>query len=391
VVTGRLLPQHDSFSIQVELVDTRDTSLLWGQQYNRKMSEIVSLQEDIARAIINALDFRLTGEEENRMSKRPTESKEAYEAFLRGRFYFDKFTQQDVLKALEYFQQAVEIDPNYTLAHSWIGWSYFMLAQPLGGISRHEGWQKARLAALRAIEIDDTQAEAHALLGSAHLWYDWDWEKARKELERAVQLNPNIPASHWNFSWYLAAMGRHEEAVASAKRSVELSPVNAQVKNILAEILGLARRYDEGIAVCREILELDPGFRRTYADLRWLYEYKEDYEEAIETYKKAHELPGGNPERAESLRQAYEQSGKEGYWRWWLDHMTESRKPGQACEGCIEPYIVLGEFDQAFVELERAFENRDGDLILLQVDPHYDPLRDDPRFQDLLRRLNFPP
>ena len=392
VVAGRLAAREETMSLEVEVIDTRDSRLLWGERYQRGRAEVSELEEVIARELVRVLNLEGNTEEKDRLGRRETDNDEAYQAFLRGRASFDRFTRADMEKALGFFEQAVELDPDYANARAWVGLSYLMLAQPLGGVSvsHHEGWRRARMAALRAIEIDDTLGIAHVVLGSAYLWYDWNWASARDALATAARLAPNDTHVQSLHSWYYAAMGQHDEAIALGRRAIELSPLNPLWRIPLAQQLRNARRYDEAVAVCQDALELNPDFRRAYSDLRRIYETMGDYEQAVDTYEKAQTLRDGDPELAVRLREAYELSDSDGYWRWWLAREKEGREPGETCEPCVRYHAALGEYDEAMEELERSFEDRDGNLISLAVAPRYDPLRGDPRFQGLIRRMNFP-
>jgi len=365
IVTGRLASRENGLSLQIELVDTRDSRLLWGQRYERGRREAAGLEEAVAREVASVLNVQESTEEEGRVGRTYTANEEAYEAFLRGRAAVDRFTEDDVKRALPFFERAVELDREYALAHAWIGMSYFALAQPLGGVTHHEGFQRARIAALRAVEIDPSIGLAHAVLGSVYLWYDWKWEKAREESELATRLDPNDPWAWSRYSWYFTVMGRHDRAIAISRRAVELSPIEPLVRNVLAQQLSFAGRHSEAAVVCLEVLELNPDYRCGYANLRWVYEDQKDYDKAVETHEKAQSLRGGDPEKAASLRKAYEASGPEGYWRFWLEDARQDLSGRESCEGCVELHIRLGQLDEALEELERSFENRDGDLIFL--------------------------
>ena len=389
VVIGQLTTRRDGLSLHIELIDTRDSRLLWGERYERGRDEVMGLEEAVAREMAAVLNIPGRVEEEVRVDRPHTRSPEAYEAFLRGRAAFDRLTDSDVKRAISFFERATELDREYALAHAWIGMSYFRLTNFVDvEPTYHEGSAKVRRAAERSIEIDRGVGMAHAVLGSVFLFYDWNWEKAREELELGTRLDPNNPWTWILYSWYLTVVRRHDQAVQAARTAVELSPVETSCRVVLVGNLKFAGRSDEAESVCLGLVGLDPA-PLAHRCLTDVHELRGNYESAIESYEIVQSLQG-EPEKAAGLRKAYASSGPEGYWRWRLQDYKEQFTPSE-CMECILPHLRLGQFDEAFEELERGFENRSGWLmIFLAVDPVYEPIRGDPRFQELMRRVNLP-
>ena len=286
-------------------------------------------------------------------------------------------------KAVEQFQRAIEIDPKYAPAYAELGNAYVMLAQPLGGLMPKDGEPKAKAAALKALQIDDNLARAHAVLGLVETLYDWDWAAAEKDFKRAIEQNPNEASAHWGYAFLLSALGRHDQAIAEGRRAVEVAPLDLTVRIALAEQFEIARQYDNAIKECKKILEIDPTFARAYGDMASFYQESKRYPEAMAAYQKSLELSGAGADDIARIRHAYQQEGVRGWRRWSISRDT--RMSNFAAD-----YAVLGERDRAFEYLQRAYVERDGDLIFLKTDSNFDSLRSDPRYADLLRRSGLP-
>jgi serine/threonine protein kinase/tetratricopeptide (TPR) repeat protein len=381
VVMGRFAERGQDVSAEVELIDTKDGSLLWGQQYGGQSSEIQHIQDAVSTAIAQKLRGR--EHEAQQIAKQYTENPEAYEAYLKGIYYASKFSKDGMYKAVTQFQRAIEIDPKYAPAYAELGYAYVMLAQPLGGLMPKDGEPKAKAAALKALQIDDNLARAHSVLGLVETLYDWDWAAAEKDFKRAIEQNPNEASAHWGYAFLLSALGRHDQAIAEGLRAVEVAPLDLTVRIALAEQFEMARQYDNAIKECRKILKIDPTFGRAYGDMASLYEESKRYPEAIAAYQKSLELSGAGADEIARMRHAYQQEGIKGWRRWSMSRDT--RMSNFAAD-----YAVLGERDRAFEYLERAYVERDGDLIFLKTDPDFDSLRSDPRYADLLRRIGLP-
>jgi len=385
VLTGKVVQSGDNLSISAELVDVRNNRHIWGDKYTRKVAEILVLQEEIARQISDQLRTRLSGEEKQRLTKRHTENTEAYHLYLKGRYFWNKRTQKDLKKSIEFFQQAIERDPTYALAYVGLADSYNLLGTRL---SPKEWYPRAKDAAARALGIDNTLGEAHAALGWAKLGYDWDWPGAEREFKRAIELNPNYPTAHQWYGFYLSVMGRHDEAIREATRAHELDPLSLQIGRDVGFRLYEARRYDQAIEQFRKTLELDPNFAPVRYTLGLAYVQKGMFENAIAELQQAVTLSGDNSIFIGTLGYAYARSGRKDDARKVIGDLKELSK-----RQYVQPYhfaliyMGLGENDRAFAWLEKAYEERSTRLIWLAVIPEWDGLRSDPRFTDLLRRI----
>ena len=386
VVVGRVVQRGDGLSISTELIDIRDSRQLWGEQYNRKSSDILAVQEEIARQISNKLRLRLSGEDKGRLSKRYTESAEAYELYLKGRFHQSKRTQDDLLRSIDYFKQAVAKDPNYALAHSGISDSYSYLGNH-GFLPPREVSPEAKAAAVRALEIDARLAEAHTSLAYVKVNYDWDWAAAESEFKQAIELNTSYTRAHSLFAAFLSGQGRFEEALGEMKSALELDPLSIYDNTNLGWHLHMARRLDEAIEQFRKTIEMDQSFAQAHLWLGEAYETKQMYEQAISELKKA--VYGGGPSAMAALGHALAVAGRTGEARRSLRQLEELAKERYVSSYDVAVILTgLSEKDQAFVRLGEAYEQRDGWMAFwLKVDPRLDPLRSDARFRDLLRRV----
>ncbi len=392
VLTGRLQERGDTLVIQAELVDVSKGTQLWGAQYNRKAADVLALQEDLSKEISEKLRLRLTGEEKQRLTKRYTENAEAYQLYLKGRYYWNKGTEEGSQKAIEYFQQALHKDPSYALACAGLADSYGLLLAVFGWLPPQEAIPKAKAAALKALEIDDRLAEAHVSLGYASMAYDWDWPTAGKHFERALALNPAYPTARQWYSEYLIAFGRTDEGLAEAKRALDLDPLSLLVNRSMARQLYLARRFDQAIEQGRKMLEMDPGFALAHWQLGQAYTAKGMYREALPELKKYSAVSPGSPLGLAYLGYALARSGERSQALRVLDELrTLSKRRYVYSLSLARVYVGLGENDQAFAWLEQSYEERSTGFYLLKVDPMWDPLRSDPRFADLVRRIGLPP
>ncbi len=391
VLTGRVVQRGDSLSVSAELVDAREDRQLWGEQYNRKIADILAVQEEISREISEKLRLRLTGEEKTRMAKRPTENAEAYELYLKGRYYWNKRTEEGFHRAIEYFSEATERDRNYALAHAALADSYILLGE-YSVLPAKEAYAKARQAATKALELDDTLAEAHNALATVKADYDWDWPGAEREFRRAIELNPGYATAHQWYGEFLSGLGRHEEALAEIKRAQQLDPLSLIINAVNGQTLLRAGRDDLAIEQLRKTLEIDSNFAQAHIVLGMAYLRKGAFAEAIAEFQRATTLSPNITQYKGGLGHAYARAGKSAEARKLLSELKEQSKR-RYVSGCdfAAIYAGLGEKDQAFALLEKAYEQRDARLVLVNVEPLFDPLRSEPRFQDLLRRLRFPP
>jgi eukaryotic-like serine/threonine-protein kinase len=390
VLTGRVVQRGDGLSISLELVDAQDNRQLWGEQYNRRLADILQLQTEISREVSEKLRLKLTGEEQKRLAKPYTENPEAYQFYLKGRFHWSKVNEEGLKKAIEYFNQAIEADPNYALAYTGLADAYNV--QALIGIAPpKEVWPKAKSALEKALALDDTLAEAHGTSGAMKLFFEWDWPGAERELRRAIQLNPNLGGAHDLYCTYFQVIGRLDEAMSESKRAQELEPLSAVISGNLVYTYYFMRQYDAAIEQYRKTSELDPNFLPTLFLLGQAYERKGMYDQAIAECQKALRIHEHDPAIISVLGYVYAVSGRKSEAQKLLNELMESWK--QRYFSPIDVALVytgLGDRDQAFAWLDRAYEARDPNLIGVNVERELDSLRSDPRFIDLLRRIGIP-
>ncbi|TAJ77641.1 tetratricopeptide repeat protein, partial [bacterium] len=389
VITGKVVQSGDNLSISAELVDVRNNRHLWGDKYTRNLADILVLQEEITRQISDHLRTRLSGEEKKRLTKRETASTEAYQAYLKGRYFWNKRTEKDMKKSIEYFQQAIGKDPNYALAYAGLADSYNMLAR-YDTIQPKEGFPRGKAAALKALELDDTLTEAHTSLGHARLFYDWDWSGAERAFRRAIELSPNYANAHHWYTSYLSAMGRHDEAVAQIKRAQELDPLSLIINTIVGRTFYFARKYDQAIEQGRKTLELDPNFGGVRFHLGRAYMQKGMVNEAIAEFEKSINLRGVIPESVGQLGYIYGRLGRKGEAKKLIEQLKDLSTRGYLTTYNIAViYTGLGENDSALEWLERAYKERASAIVFLKVNPEFDSLRSHPRFRELMRRMGL--
>jgi len=390
VLTGRIMQRGDNLTISTELLDVRDNKQLWGEQYERKVSDLMTLQRDIAGQIANNLKVKISGEEHDRMMKHYTENPEAYQLYLKGRYFWNRFSPADHQKAAQYFNQAIARDPTYALAYTGLADTYGASATN-GWIAPTEGYPKAMAAVKKALELDGTLAEAHCTLGALTMFYLLDWATAEREYKRAIELNPNYPETYEVYAFLLSATGRLTEAIETDKRGLEADPLSIPLSNDLGGAYYLARRYDEAIKQYQKTNEMDPSQNGTYGALGYAYDQKGMYAEAIAAYQKGIDVSERLPAFLAAMGHAYAASGRRGEALKMLDEMKEASK-----QKYVSPYDLailytgLGDKDQAMAQLNKAYEERAGWIIDLKVEPMFDPLRSDQRFADLVRRMNLP-
>jgi serine/threonine-protein kinase len=389
VLSGRLLQRGDTLIVQAELMDVAKGSQLWGGQYNRKFADVFALQEDLSREISERLRLRLTGDEKQRLTKRYTENAEAYQLYLKGRYFWNKWNPDAAQKAIEYFQQAIDKDPGYALAYAGLADTYISRGW-FGELSPREAMPKAKGAALKALEIDEGLAEAHVSLAFANFLYDWDWPAAGTHFERALVLNPAYANAHAWHSLYLAALARSDEALAEARRALDLDPASPGMNQGMGIQLIYARRFDEAIEQFRKTLEMD--YHDAHAGLGSAYAAKGMYRDALSEFEKYSELDGGTPRSIASLGYAHARLNERDQALRVLDELRALSKQRYVSAASFAlVYLGLGDKDQAFAWLEKAYEEHAYSLAFLKASPTFDPLRSDPRYADLLRRVGLPP
>ncbi len=393
ILTGRIVQRGDTLTISVELINAEDNSHIWGKQYDRKASDLSGMQRDIAKQITDQLRLKLTGEEQKQLNKPSTENAEAYQLYLKGRYYWNKRTKEGFNIAIEYFQQAIDKDPNYALAYTGLADTYNLIAD-YRFVPPHEVLPKAKVAALKALEIDGTLAEAHTSLASVHA-YDWNWADVEGEYRRAIELNPNYATSHHWFGIFLAMRrGRIDEGIAEIKRAQELDPLSLIISADLGFVLYHSRQYDQAIEQCRKTIEMDPNFAKAHDYLSMFYDAKGMYEEAIVEFQTWRTLSFGNQDiqagMAAELREAYRSSGARGYWQKRLDWANEASKRTYVPSFQMARfYARLGDKERTFEFLEKSYQAHEVQMPNIRTLPDFDDLRSDPRFADLLRRMKL--
>ena len=388
VMLGRVLQLGDQLVIKTELVDVADGSQLWGAQYNRKPADILAVQDEIAGVIFEKLQLRLSGIHKVQLVKRYTDNTEAYQCYLKGRFYTSKATREGLNKGIEYFNQAIEIDPTYALAYSGLAESYYGLSS--AHVPAKEAMPKARAAAVRALEMDDALAEAHASLGLVKVFYEWDWTGAETEYRRAIELNPGYASAHHWYGWYLALMGRLDQATVEMKRAQELDPLSLEITADLGLSFFFARKYDGAIEQFQKALDMDPNFIWARFFIGWADEQRGLIDEAITEYQRAFQVEDAMVIKA-ALGHAYAIGGREEEARAILA-ASASASDGKRLSpyDCAIIHTALGEVEKAFACLEQAYEIRSEAVVWLKVDPRLDPLRANPQFIDLMQRVGLP-
>jgi eukaryotic-like serine/threonine-protein kinase len=391
VLTGTIAQRGGSLIIGTELVDVATGIQLWGALYNRKPGDIFIIQEEMSNEISGKLRLQLSPAEKKRLARRHTENIEAYQLYLKGRYYWNKWTEEGFAKGIEHFQQAIEKDPSYALAYSGLADSYVLLGWN-SYLPARDAFPRAKAAAMKALLFDENLAEAHTSL-AAPLWlHDWHWLDAQTAFKRSLQLGPAYPtASHW-YAEYLMTMGRHDEAITEIKHSQELDPLSLIINVAVGWSLYMGRRYDEAIEQLRRAVELERSYSVTHWILGLAYRKTGRYEMAITEGESGVALSGGIPLMRAALAHTYGAANKTKEALEILESLTELAKQKYVAPYFLAGiYVGIGENSHALECLERAYEEKSHWLVYLHMDPSMDPLRDDPHFQDLLRRVGLPP
>jgi len=389
VLTGRVIQRGEALIVSAELMDVAQESQLWGERYNRKIDDIFEVQAEVARQISEKLRLRLTPEEKKRLAKRPTLNREAYQLLLKAQYHANKWTPEGLRQGMAYARQAIEADPGYAAAYAWIASTYAYLGM-FGSLPPSEAAPKAKAAALRALEIDESVAEAHTALGAVEFFYEWDWSGAERSLKRALELNPNYAWAHLYYGLFLLVVGRRQEALAEARRSVELDPLSANFSHTLGMVFYFVRDYDRALEQLQKTLELDPNLVVAHGVLARAYSEKGMHEEAIRECGEAAHLSGGASLSKVTLGAVLAKAGQLDEARKILEELKRQPKQDIFSEFFVAGlHATLGEKDEAFELLEKAYGQHNPWLVRLRFPP-FDNLRDDPRFADLCRRIGLP-
>jgi serine/threonine-protein kinase len=388
-VEGSALRVGDRVRITVQLVDVVGDRSVWARSYERGLTDILALQSEVAHAIANEIRIQVTPDEQARLGSRGAVNPAAHVAYLQGLFLWNRFTGESVKEAIQRYQEALAIDPNYAAACAGLADSYIMLANH-HILPPREGYSLARKSAERGLSLDESLAELHTSLAWIHRLFDWDWQAAERESLRALQLNPGYAFGHGRYALLLSGMGRHEEAIAEAERAHELDPLNLLTYTVVGDTLFYARRFERSLAPYRKCLELDPTFGAAHTDLARSLEHVGRAEEAIEEFVRGTTGPDGLPQPSSGLAILYARDGRLDDARATIQAVHAlSQKQFVSPYGIASYYAVIGENDRALDWLEKAYSQRDGTLVWLKVHPRLDGLRGEPRFRDLLARLQL--
>ncbi|MBZ5561389.1 MAG: protein kinase [Acidobacteriia bacterium] len=388
VVEGTVLRSGDEVRITAQLIYAPTDRYLWAKSYQRDLQDVLKLQAEVASAIANEIEIAVTPQERARLASAPAVVPTAYEAYLKGRFHWNRSAERDWLIARQYFEQATQLDPNYAPAYAGLA-DYYWLTDELPPQIR---MPKAKQYALKALEIDPNLAEAHASLAEVRFLGDWNWPEAEKEFKRALELDPGSGEAHRRYTDYLSEMGRADEAIAEVRRTQKLDPLSTSTQVAMGWTFYFARRYDEAIEQCGKVVGLEANSVNAHNCLGLSYLAKKMYEQAVQECQKAVSLSGNDPARAVDLARAYAQSGNKAAARSilnaWREHVQQGYIPSFFF---AQVHVALGEKDEGLNWLEKAYTERDSRLVQLMVDPAFDSVRPDPRFQNLMHRLDFPP
>ena len=392
VLNGRVNQRSDQITLSLELVDAETENVIWSEQYTRKQTDIIALQSDITRDVADKLRAKLSGADENRVTKRFTEDPVAYELYLRGRYFAGgAVTEEGIKKGIDHFQRALERDPGYALAYVGLGQSYMRLGHVWGFQPPRETFPKAKPEITKALAIDDSLAEAHTAMADYLLAYEWDWAGAEREYKRAIELNPNDPLPYGGYGSFFQSMGRLDEAAAMRKQCRDLDPLSAPATANVGYPYCYARQYDIAISHFEDALDLDPNFSWSHLWIGQAYLQQKKFDQAIAEINKAIDLSAGNVRMKATLGYAYALAGRRSEAEKIIALLKDEAK-----KRYVSPYFIatvyagLNEKDLTFEWLEKAYEERHPYLTLLKVEPVFDLVREDARFQDLLRRLALP-
>ncbi|MFL6469015.1 MAG: TPR end-of-group domain-containing protein [Pyrinomonadaceae bacterium] len=393
VLNGRVTQRGDNLTISLDLVDGATGNQIWGEQYARKAGDLAAVQSEIARDLSQKLRARLTGAEENKIVKNQTQNTEAYQLYLQGRYNWNKRTDQTTAKAIEYFQQAIEKDPNYAMAYVGLAESYVLS----GADSDDVLFPKVKAAALKAIELDPTLGEPHAALATYYDTFERDHVRGEAEFKKAIELSPNYSTTYHWWAETLVTWGRFDEGLNVYRKALEIDPFSLAIGTDYGMALYYARQYDQSIDHLKKLIEIDPTYNRTFKYLARVYQTVGRFEDALDAHEKRLMLEGANPEDVakgkQAILNALKTSGPKGYWSEILKITLENEKKGKARSPSelARIYARLGLRDEAFKMLESALQNRiNDDVFTLKVSPEWDEIRADPRFAEIVKKIGLP-
>ena len=387
ILEGSVQKAGDQVRINVQLINAQTDAHLWAETYDRKLTDVFLVETDIAKTIADSLKAKLTRSERQAIAVRPTANLEAYELYLKGRFFWNKRTGADLRKAIDHFNHAIAKDPNYALAHAGLADCYDLLHE-YSELSPKESYPKAKAAAIKALELDDTLGEAHTSLAYSLINYDWDWRSAEREYQRAIQLNPNYATAHQWYAECLSMLGRHSEAIAEIKKAHELDPLSLIINQGVGGKYLYARRYDEAMAQFHRTVELYPHFPPTHQRLGWCYVQKRMYDEAIAEMQKAVELSGNSTQMIAALGYAYAAAGRRDTAQGIIAELERRSKDSYVDDYFVATiFAALGEKDEAIALLNKACADRSYWMPWINIDPQLDNLRSDSRFDALVQRV----
>jgi serine/threonine protein kinase/tetratricopeptide (TPR) repeat protein len=390
VLTGRLARTGETVRVQAELVDVSTGFRLWGAQVDRTTRDLLEVEDVLAREICEHLRFKLNAPEKKRVARHHTKDAEAYQAYLKGRYFWNKWTPDGMRAAIVFYEKAIERDPSYAGAWCGIADAWGVLGN-IKAVPPAEAFPRAKTAALRALELDPGLAEAHASLGFLRRFFDWEWSSAEREFREAVRLNPGYATGRRWYGQFLSGMGRHEEAISEVRHALDLDPLSVIIHTALGDVLFYARRYDDAIAVYRKALELDPDFQAGHSDLARALEHSGRVGDAIRSYERAVALAGGSmADPTVGLANASAAAGRRDEALAVLEELKRRRdRQYVSAWGLASIYARLGESGAALEWLECAYNEHDSTLVWLKVHPRFDALRSEPRFMALIRKMGL--
>lgn len=390
VLDGSIQKSGERIRVTVRLINVGDGATLWSEQFDENFTDIFKVQDSIAERITNALTLQLSRQEKEQLAKHYTNNADAYQLYLRGQLLWHRRLQNWIEQSMAFYQQALEKDPNFALAHIGVAECYIML-NGHHKISAQEAETKARPSIMKALEIDNTLAQAHNALAELKYQYEYDWRAAEKEFRTAIELNPNVAWIRQAYGWFLMSMGRFDEATVEMEKARALDPSSLTINVGRGRLFYYSRQYDQAIQHFQNIVAVEPNDSSSYRSLYTIYEQKQMYAEAFEAWLKTESLAGTPPEIGEEFRETFRASGWQGFLRKQLEESEKKAAKYGAASTLANLYARLGMKDEAFIWLEKSFEERHVSIIQFKVEPVYDSLRDDPRYARLIRKINLQP